>query len=279
MVPQLSSLIPRATGSGWRRPPDEGGVSSVNDFISKHASGLNGGYVSTKIFRIDKDLLSQAGTALQGVQPLYWLVGASASGKTTISRTLAARLGVQVYDMDAHIYGDYHARFDPARHPVNTRWMQSDNRLAWLLELNWEEFLQFNQAALPEYLDLLAEDLGSRGFAEGVLVDGGIMNPGLLAEVLPAKQILCLDVPARSSTEIWEGDPERRSMRMHVESLDDPEDAWTQFLDFDERIAATILVESRQSGIPVCSRRPGETPAELVDRAAVELMFPSREEG
>ena len=82
--------------------------------------------------------------------------------------------------MDARIYGSYHGRFSPTRHPANTAWASAPDGLAWLLGLTWDEFDSFNRAALPEYLDLLAEDLDAIELKGALLVDGGLCTPGLL---------------------------------------------------------------------------------------------------
>jgi hypothetical protein len=110
-------------------------------------------------FNINTDLLHEAHAALNDRGNLYWIVGGSGSGKTTISQALAAKFDMYLYDMDAYIYGGYHGRFTPERHPVNTAWTSAENGLAWLLSMSWDEFNNFNQAALPEYVDLLTADL------------------------------------------------------------------------------------------------------------------------
>ena len=83
-------------------------------------------------FVIDHALLARAQEKLSG-RTLLWIVGGAGSGKTTVCQALSARLGLSVYDMDAHIYGSYHGRFNPARHPVNTAWSAAPDGLAWLL--------------------------------------------------------------------------------------------------------------------------------------------------
>src|SRR5512139_217497 len=110
-------------------------------------------------FTIDHQLLTQARASLSERKRLYWIVGGAGSGKTSVCQFLSTQFGLLVYDMDAHIYGDYHGRFTEERHPVNWAWSTAENGLAWLLDMSWEEFDGFNQAALPEYLDLLASDL------------------------------------------------------------------------------------------------------------------------
>lgn len=106
--------------------------------------------------------------------------------------------------MDAHIYGAYHARFSPDNHPVNTAWATANNGLAWLLHMSWDEFNGLNRAALPEYLDLLSKDLDAIGPGVGMLIDGGISNPALLAQAIPSRQIACLSAPEQSSVQVWE---------------------------------------------------------------------------
>ena len=108
-------------------------------------------------YAINQDYLSHSRAMLSKRDNLYWIVGGSGSGKTTICRALSTSHGIPVYDMDAHIYGSYHGRFTQQRHPVNKAWSSSQNGLAWLLGMSWEEFDNFNRAALPEYLDLLAK--------------------------------------------------------------------------------------------------------------------------
>ena len=222
-------------------------------------------------FKINTDLLHEAHTALNGRDNLYWIVGGAGSGKTTICQALATQFDMYLYDMDAYIYGDYHGRFTPERHPVNTAWTSAENGLAWLLSMSWDDFNNFNQAALPEYVDLLVADLAPLDPSKTVLIDGGICNPALLTPVISAKQLVCLARPGLSSQEIWEETPERTAMKEFIYQLPNPEQAWQTFLDFDARITQTILEESQQHNIAVCTRSEAESVAELAERVAVVL--------
>ena len=219
-------------------------------------------------FTVNHDLIRQARAALSGRDQLYWVVGGSGAGKSTICKALADQFAVPIYDMDAHVYGSYHARFTQERHPANNAWTESPNGLEWLLDMSWEEFKSFNQAALPEYLDLLVEDLRGTAPGEKLLVDGGICHPALVARAIPARQILCLAAPETTSRGVWEDDDERLTMRDYVYQLPNPEEAWHKFLDFDERITQTILEECIENAIPVCTRRTGEPVDEFAARAA-----------
>lgn len=197
---------------------------------------------------------------------LYWVLGGSGSGKSTVCRHLSGQTGIPLYDMDSQIYGDYHSRFIQNRHPANWEWSRSENGLAWLLDRSWESFLQFNRAALPEYLDLLAEDLSHRDPAEGLLIDGGIFTPCVAARVLPANRMVCIAAPWQSSSDLWEGDQERRQMKAAFGSFPDPDGAWNKFLEFDRQINRTLLQECTDCGIPIIIREKSTSIPDLANR-------------
>ncbi len=227
-------------------------------------------------FVVNHALLAAAREKLADRHALVWVVGGAGSGKTTLCRALTARLSIPTYDMDAHIYGDYHHRFDPARHPTNTAWATASHGLAWLLNLTWDDFYRFNQAALPEYLDLLTEDLARQGSDDSLVIDGGIINPGLLAQAIPASRIVCLSTPEQSSGQIWEGSGERQAMKAAVYELPNPETAWQTFLEFDRQITATILRECQAAGISIYQRRHSTTAEELAEQVIRELQLRRR---
>lgn len=210
---------------------------------------------------------------MSGWDRLYWLVGGAGSGKTTICQALSEKYGISIYDMDAHIFGAYHGRFSPERHPVNSAWSAAPNGLAWLLEMSWDEYELFNRAALPEYLDLLTVDLTPFDPHAGLLIDGGIINPGLLAQVIPPKQIICLAAPGRSSQEIWAENSERQAMKAMIDRLPGEGDKWQKFLDFDTRITQTILEESRAADIPICIREASDSVYQFAEKVAGVLGF------
>ncbi|OGO30213.1 MAG: hypothetical protein A2Z16_02990 [Chloroflexi bacterium RBG_16_54_18] len=173
-------------------------------------------------FAVNMGLLDQVGDRLRALGDVYWIVGGAGSGKTTVCRLLSDLRDLPVYDMDARIYGSYHSRFNPQRHPVNWAWSQSPDALAWLLDMSWDEFNHFNQAASPEYLDLLAEDLAALQPHDCVLVDGGISNPGLLSRVIPTQHIVCLAVDGSESAQVWEREADRQAMKEAVFRLPHP---------------------------------------------------------
>ncbi|MCP4142339.1 MAG: hypothetical protein GY755_19045 [Chloroflexi bacterium] len=222
-------------------------------------------------FAVNKALLADAKESLREQKNIYWILGGAGSGKSTLSKFLSEKLGIPLYDMDTHIYGDYHGRFTEKRHPVNKAWANAENGLAWMLNMTWEEFHNFNQAALPEYVHLLVEDLEAINLDKGILIDGGIVNPALIAEVISPRQIICLARPERSSAEIWTENDERSSMKEYVFQLPNPEKMWRNFLEFDKLITETLITESQESNIAIASRKESESVEYFSERVARKL--------
>ena len=224
-------------------------------------------------FTINIDLLLQSRESLSGRKNLYWIVGGSGSGKTTICNALSEKLDIPIYDMDAHIYGDYHGRFTEETHPINKAWVNAENSLAWLLNMTWEEFNAFNQAALPEYLHLLSEDMEKRSSNRPILIDGGISNPALLAEAISPQQIICLARPGHTSAEVWTESEERRSMQDFVFQLPEPEKAWHNFLEFDKMITITMSKEAQEKNIVVLPRKEKDSVSKFAKEVAQALQL------
>jgi hypothetical protein len=221
-------------------------------------------------FRVDQELLAQARARLSGRASLFWVLGGAGAGKSTVCAYLSAKYDIPVYRMDDYIYGEYHGKFLPARHPANYAWSTAPDPLAWLLNLAWEEFDAFNRAALPEYLDLFAEELVCAQDAP-LLVDGGLCNPVLLVQAVPASQVVCLAMPTLTSEAIWESSQARRAMKEMIYQRPDGERLWQTFLGFDREITNTLLRESKMCGIHVCARRATEPVADFAERVAQTL--------
>lgn len=217
---------------------------------------------------VDLNLLGKARSILQNRGRLYWIIGGSCAGKSTVCQAISAEYGFPIYDMDAHVFGDYPRRCTEERHPAISTWFTEPNSFAWLLGLPWDESADFNRAANAEFLDLLADDLVDTATDNGMLVDGWITNPALLVQVVPVTQIVCLETAASMSTRDWEENADRRFMKEMVSQLPDPEDAWKRFLRTDGLMTRTILDECKESDVRIFIRDEHTSVSALADQIA-----------
>ena len=202
------------------------------------------------MFPLNTILLDEARPILEKATQLVWLIGGAGSGKTTVSRALAARLGRPVYDMDEAVFGRF--AFDPIRHPATTAWFTAPDPLAFLLGLPWPEFDAFYRTTNAEMLDLLAAELRDRPDTP-LLVDGGISHPSVLVRAVPAARVVYLEGPPGHGTQQWESAESRAAMKAAIQALPDGEAMWSRFLEYDRRMTATMGRESRAAGIVTVS--------------------------
>ncbi len=200
------------------------------------------------MFSLNQTLLTKSRTVLAAWPDVLWLIGGSASGKSTIARALGARTGIAVYDMDEAVFGRFH--FDPIRHPATTAWFTAANPLAWMLSRPWAEFDALYRANNAEMLDLLAGDLAGRPDAP-LLIDGGITHPSVLTQVIPAGRIVCLETDDARRRHEWATAPGRAGMRAEILALPDGAALWERFLEYDRQMTATLGRESREYGIQI----------------------------
>ncbi len=219
-------------------------------------------------FTVDTGLLLKARDVLADRRRIYWVVGGSCVGKSTLCRALAARCNLALVDMDLAIFDTYRRRYRPERHPANSFWFAKGNGLGWVLSLSPDEFDKFNRAADAEYLDLLADDLEANPPERALVVDGGISHPGILAQVLPPRQIACLEIPEALGSRIWQEDPDRQGMKDAVLSLPNPEEMWAKFIWLDTLMRRNIAAECRANDIPIFAR----TASTCVDELAEPIM-------
>lgn len=215
------------------------------------------------MFATDESLIARARAVLWPRRKLWRLIGGSGSGKTTISRAVAGRLGTPVYDMDEAFFGRF--LLDPARHPATTAWFTAENPLGWMLSLPWPAFDALYRASNAEMLDLLATDLDGRP-DEPLLIDGGVTHPSVLARAVPAERVICLEREEASRAREWEMAASRAEMRAAVLALPDGAAMWRRFLEYDRRMTATIGRESRENGVAILNWGGSATPDELVTR-------------
>lgn len=204
-------------------------------------------------------------------QPIFWVIGGACSGKSTVCQTVASQHDVTLIDMDARVYGRFIGRYDPLRHPASTAWLAAPNPLDYLLSMTWEDFNAHNRAAQLECLDLLGAELVERGAGGPLLVDGGITHPALLAQIVAAETIICLDAPDAVRVREWESAEDRAEMRDWIDALPNSQTKWQTFMRFDHRMTATIRRECREAGIKQIRRTEHTTVTELAQQVAAHF--------
>jgi hypothetical protein len=206
------------------------------------------------MFNLNHGILAQSEARLSEYENIFWVIGASSAGKTTVCQTISAERPFNLYDMDEHIFGSYMGLYSWERHPASKSWFSAKNSLEWILSLSSEEFDNLNRAANGEYLDLFAEEISNSPAQSPLLVDGGITHPSILAQAIPPERIFCIEVTPEESARAWNNDPGRASMKSAILDLANPQAAWQKFLDFDRLITETIVIESREAGVFVYRR-------------------------
>lgn len=225
------------------------------------------------MFTINQNLLSKAQNSLKGRDNIYWIIGGSCSGKSTISQAIAEKTGITLYDMDAHIYGSYISQYTLERHPANKTWLSAPNPLAWQLDLSLEDFDAFNRTANIEHFDLFTNDPEIIETQHPILVDGGITHPSLLAKIIPPENIFCLDTSREDRVNTWENAEERAQMKEWVFALSEPQAKWKKFLECDEWITQTIISECRENNIEVIVRDEQTSVEDLAQQVADYLRI------
>lgn len=206
------------------------------------------------MFTVDQDLLDKAHDSLIKRDNIYWIIGSSCSGKSTISQAIAEKSNISLYDMDTHVYGSYTSLYDIERHPANKTWLSAPNPLAWQLALSLEDFDAFNRAASVEHFDLFSDDIEANYPEQALLVDGGITHPSLLLKIVPRENIFCIDTSRADRVNEWENSEARAPMKQWVFDLPKPQAKWKKFLACDEAIKQTIVTECQANNIELFER-------------------------
>ncbi len=227
--------------------------------------------MSTGPFAVDAILLESAADRLRAHRRLRFVLGGAGTGKSTVSAALADRHGLEILDMDARLYGSWHGRFDPARHPANHGWSSAADPLAWQVALEPEAFLAFHEAATAEALDLLADELREAGPTRPLLVDGGFGSVAVVARAVPASAAVCLALPPDLAATVWTGDEDRRGFLDVVAGVTSVDDPVARFLALDAAMTARMVADAGVAGVPVIERLRGEPVGMTAARAAQVL--------
>jgi len=112
---------------------------------------------------------------------VFWLGGGSGAGKTTLARTVAGRLDLRVYHVDAYGF-DHVARMVTGPFPRTQAFnaMTYDERWIRAPEVLAEEFLAISRERMP----LITDDLAALGPGATILVEGPQLLPDIVAPLL-----------------------------------------------------------------------------------------------
>ena len=228
------------------------------------------------MFIVDEVLLDKAAGILSELDSIYWIIGGACAGKSTLCLHLAETRGLQLFDMDQHVFGMYQKLYSSSRHPASHAWFSAANPLEWVLSLSTEAFDVLNRACNVEILDLfstdaalLCSDAGGGNGQQPLLVDGGLTHPSILVRAVPPERIAGLELEEPDSLDCWEALEPRRMMKETILKLPQGEAAWHRFLEFDRWITRTIADECRQHGIKVFTRNDA-TPVEALAAKVLE---------
>ena len=222
-------------------------------------------------FAVDPALLIRAREVFAGRPSCRFILGGAGTGKSTVCATLADLHGLEILDMDARLYGSWHGRFDPGRHPANHAWSSAADPLAWQLALEPDAFLAFHEAATAEALDLLADELRAADPARPLLVDGGFGSVAVVAMAVPSSAVTCLALPPDLAAFVWTVDEERRGFLDIVAGVAGLDDPVARFLALDAAMTTRMVSDAHAAGVPVIERPDGE-PVGLTAARVAEVL-------
>jgi hypothetical protein len=222
-------------------------------------------------FPVDEALLASAADRLRAHPRLRFVLGGAGTGKSSVCLQLHESRHVAVIDMDARLYGSWHGRFDPVRHPANHAWSSAADPLAWQVAMEPEAFLAFHEAAAAEALDLLADELRGTDPAGLLVVDGGFGSVAVVARAVPASTVVCLALPPDLVATVWTGDEKRRGFLDVVAGIPGIDDPVGRFLALDAAMSARMVADAHAAGVAVIERQGGD-PVGLTLAGVAEVL-------
>lgn len=218
-------------------------------------------------FKMNTELLESVKKKLENHSNIFWLVGGSCSGKSTISRLMEEKFDFVRYDMDEYIFGKYMERYSQEIHPANSSWFGAENPLDWALSFpNWEQYNLFNMNSMVEQLSLFCEDIEQMDAKKNIVVDGGITNPDILAKVLNKNKICCLNIEDKLCRRIWSEDENRLVMKDMIDQLPSSDYKWSKFLELNDLINKQMLLECRANDISIIFRGEEEISESVLEK-------------
>ena len=201
---------------------------------------------------------------LAKLEQVYWIGGSPCSGKSSISRILAQRCGLALYEVDASL-PRLQARFDPQRYPTLFRWTSTPWDDLWMQPP--EALLDQAKAAYAEHFSLTLDELAVQAASRPVLVEGTALLPGLVRPLLADLQRAVWVVPSEAF--------QRRMYPQRGEwvadllaECRDPQAALQNWMDRDAAFGRWVLAETARLGLPSLVIDGSQTIEQNADRLA-----------
>jgi shikimate kinase len=201
----------------------------------------------------------------QAPSHVLWIGGATDTGKTTVSRIIAKRCGLQVYDYDRRDL------------PQIERLAQTQASyrafLAASVEENWvrpqpEDLLRFTLQAFRDRFPLVIEELLALLWEPMVVAEGHGLIPELVVPVLSSKRQAIWLVPTEEFK--W-ASMKRRSKPSFRGETSDPERATKNVFTRDMLLAEHVKAQVRACGLAVNEVDGSRTAEEMA--TLIELHF------
>jgi 2-phosphoglycerate kinase len=181
----------------------------------------------------------------EALSHVLWIGGATDTGKTTISRIIAERYGVQVYNYDRH---DLPQIKRLAQTHANYRAF-----LAGSLDDNWvhpepEDLLQRVVRGFQDRFPLVVKDLLDLPKEPMIVAEGFGFTPELLSPVLSSKHQAIWLVPTK---DFKRASMERRNKPSFKDEVSDPERATRNVFMRDMLLAKRVRAQAQSRGLTV----------------------------
>jgi hypothetical protein len=175
---------------------------------------------------------------------VLWLGGGARTGKTTVSRLIAGKYDLKLYNIDWHLVREHRTRLDPVKHPtaLSSESASPDDRL---VRQSVEQIVERGILSWTETFDLVVEDVRVLPSSRTVLVEGPGAFPWCVAPLLISPRHALFLIPT----------PEFRDAVFARRGADpgqgtsDPEVARANLRARDLAIAARIIRSCRELGL------------------------------
>jgi hypothetical protein len=197
---------------------------------------------------------------------ILWIGGAPCAGKSSVSRVLAEKYEVSIYDLDWH-----YAREDRFRSGPAARWWGGHTLDERWVDIAGDELFRRSTAVWNEQFPSALEDLRGQSGSSPIIVEGPGALPWLVAPVLHDSRQAIFLMPDESFRDRVVAD--RLSARSGVPywRTRDPDQARSKHRERDRRLSQQIELSCRDLGLSHMRVSDGTNIETIV--AAVEQHF------